>query len=104
MRTLKVYDTYSFKDKDPIIDEMRTAWQDSGYKASWCAKVSGVSGTTINNWFKGKTRSPQNQSACAFMGSLGYERKWVQTDSMLERALKVAKKRKLINGSANKAK
>ncbi len=92
MRTIKVYDTYSFKTKDPIIDEMRTAWQASNKKISTLASTSGVSYGTIQAWFGGKTRSPQTASASAFMGALGYERRWMRTRRALKRAEAATKK------------
>jgi hypothetical protein len=94
MRTIKVYDTYSFKTKDPIIDEMRSAWQASNKKISTLASTSGVSYGTIQAWFGGKTRSPQTASASAFMGALGYERRWIRTHRALKRAEVAAAKKK----------
>jgi hypothetical protein len=89
---MKIYDTYLFRDKDPIVDEMRTAWQRSNKKISTLAVTSGVSYGTIQNWFQGKTRSPQTATASAFMGAMGYERRWVQTQRARKRAEASAKK------------
>jgi len=94
-RTIKVYDSYSFIEKDPIIDQMRTAWEDSGHTYVWCAKVSGLSSGTISNWFGGKTKRPQNAACCAFMGALGFEHRWVKTSEARVLAEKIARKKKL---------
>jgi hypothetical protein len=87
------YDTYNFKDVDPVIDEMRTALDDSGHKASWACGVSRLSTTTVSNWFNNKTRRPQNASISAFMGALGYRRKWIRDREMLAFAEELAQKR-----------
>jgi hypothetical protein len=87
------YDTYKFATVDPVIDEMRTALDDSGHKASWVCGVSRLSTTTASNWFRGKTRRPQNASISAFMGALGYRRKWIRDRDMQTFAEELAEKR-----------
>ena len=52
------YKSYSFTEKDPIIDEVRTVFQDSGKTKQWVEDESGVTSTTLHNWFEGKTRKP----------------------------------------------
>jgi hypothetical protein len=79
---MRVYDTYRFLDKDPEIDRMRTAWQDSGMKLTTIARIANMASATPNSWFGGKTKRPQNASICAFMGALGYERRWIRSDRM----------------------
>jgi hypothetical protein len=79
---MRVYDTYRFIDKDPVIDECRTAWKDSGHRLSYIGHVSRLSSATMSSWFNGKTKRPQNASVSAFMGALGYERRWVKTARM----------------------
>lgn len=54
---LKLYQSYMFRDKDPVIDIMRTAI--NGEKFSAVSERSGVSATTLHNWFHGTTRRPQ---------------------------------------------
>ena len=82
MSTIRIYDTYAFKTKDPVIDEMRTLFQKEGlfskkgFKAvqdKGAAKV-----TTYNNWFNKGTRRPQNATIMATARALGYDRKWVK--------------------------
>ena len=58
-RTLIPYKTYMFKEKDPVIDQMRTIVQDSGMKQTAIHEASGVSTACMNAWFHGATRRPQ---------------------------------------------
>lgn len=57
-RAAKVYGTYMFRDKDPVIDLTRTIVDASGLTYSDIHKTSGVSVTTLSNWFKGPTKRP----------------------------------------------
>jgi transcriptional regulator with XRE-family HTH domain len=72
------YKSYSFKDKDPIIDEIRTVYQESGATYKWVSDASGVTSTTLNNWFKGKTKKPQAATINAVLRALGYKLAVVQ--------------------------
>jgi hypothetical protein len=56
---LKTYKSYLFRDKDPIIDRLRTAVADSGLSMKKLQEISSVSNTTTYNWFNGKTKRPQ---------------------------------------------
>ena len=67
------YKSYSFIDKDPIIDEIRTIYAASGTNYRWIADESGVSISTLVNWFGGKTKRPQAASINAVLRSLGYQ-------------------------------
>lgn len=71
--SFKLYKSYSFKDKDPIIDRMRTIVQNSGESYGSISNMSGVSSTCINNWFNGPTKRPQHASLMAVARALGYE-------------------------------
>ncbi len=91
--SIKIHRTYRFRDKDPVIDEMRTLVQDEGLikKLHIVSQLSGVSTSTLDNWFNGDTISPQNRTICAVTSSLGYERKWEKvTDIVIETELKIA--------------
>jgi hypothetical protein len=92
-RGFLTYDTYHFTNVDPVIDEMRTALDESGHKASWVCGVSRLSISTPMNWFNNKTKRPQNASISAFMGALGYRRKWVKDRELLAHAEELAQKR-----------
>ncbi len=65
------YKSYLFREKDPIIDAMRTAFSDSGKTVAQASNESGVSKTTISNWFHGKTRKPQFCTVSAFVSAVG---------------------------------
>lgn len=67
-----LYRSYLFTDKDPIIDRMRTAFQDSGKTIKEVAQESGLTESTIRNWFYGDTERPQFASIQAFMHALGW--------------------------------
>ena len=56
---LKTYKSYNFRDKDPIIDVLRTARSDAGLSIQDASISSDVSQTTIRNWEMGQTRRPQ---------------------------------------------
>lgn len=56
---LRPYKSYVFRDKDPVIDQIRTIVEDSRKTINQVAIESGVSSSTMYNWFHGKTRRPQ---------------------------------------------
>lgn len=70
---MKIYKSYRFIDKDPIIDRMRTIVQDSGETYTEISNLSGVSAHTLTNWFHGDTKRPQFASLMAVARVLGYE-------------------------------
>lgn len=78
---LGVYKTYSFVNKDPIIDKLRTAFQDeakdAGIKESSVWKTveeqGGPKAATFRNWFRGDTKRPQFAAVAATAIALGYE-------------------------------
>jgi hypothetical protein len=78
---VRVYRTYRFIDKDPVIDELRTIVQDENLmrRLGIVSRLSGVSEAALTNWFKGDTKRPQNASVMAVGTALGYERKFVQS-------------------------
>jgi hypothetical protein len=67
------YKSYNFVDKDPMIDEIRTIWEQSGATYKWINGESGVSTQTIAKWFDGKTRRPQAATMNAVLRSLGFK-------------------------------
>lgn len=77
---LRVYRTYSMIDKDPAIDRIRTIVQDEGLFTNLAAvaDISSVSATTLNNWFHGDTKRPQNATIQAVLSSLGYKTEYVK--------------------------
>ena len=94
MADVKVYRTYRFIDKDPVIDEIRTLVQDEGLmkKLTIVHQLSGVSTSTLENWFNGDTKSPQNRTIMAVTSSLGYKRTWEKDHKIdLDKELRAAK-------------
>jgi len=67
------YKSYSFVDKDPIIDEIRSIVEASGEKYARIEDLSGVSATTMHAWFHGATRRPQAATVNAVLRALGYK-------------------------------
>lgn len=74
---IKPYKTYLFRDKDPVIDELRTIKADGKWKSSTISLKSGVSAGTLTNWFGGKTKRPQSASVEAVGRAMGVMRIWV---------------------------
>lgn len=79
--SLKLYKSYSFKDKDPIIDRLRTVIQDEAATYKEIHENSGVSATTLYNWFSGTTLRPQFASIMAVTRSLGYDLELVKAET-----------------------
>lgn len=69
------YISYNFVDKDPEVDRLRTVVGNTPYAI--VSACSGVSETTLRNWFLGKTRKPQNASIEAVGRAMGMKREWV---------------------------
>lgn len=76
---LALYKSYSFKDKDPVIDEVRTLVADSDKTYQQVHEASGVSVTTLYNWFEGTTKKPQYATVMAVVRALGYEARFVRS-------------------------
>lgn len=76
---LKLYRSYNFVDKDPVIDKIRTLVAREGVDDTDVEKISGVSRQTLYNWFEGQTRRPQYATIAAVTTSLGYTTKFVKT-------------------------
>lgn len=73
MATLNMYKTYAFRNKDPIIDQIRTILADEGLSYLEIQKRSRVAATTMYNWFHGTTRKPQNASIKAVIRACSSE-------------------------------
>ena len=70
---LKPYRTYVFRNKDPIIDKTRTLVADANASYQEISDQSGVSTSTLYNWFHGKTRRPQFATVNAVAMALNHE-------------------------------
>jgi hypothetical protein len=88
---MRTYRTYSFIDKNPVIDKVRTLVQDEGLMTDLGAmhEISGVATTTLRNWFFGDTRNPNHSTVAAIVTSLGYEEQFIKA-----RKIDVAAERK----------
>ena len=86
MAVLRMYRTtgYNWLDKDPIIDKARTVLQDENLfsKLGLVHELSGVATSTLNNWFHGDTKRPNNATVDAVLTSLGYERTIRKTETL----------------------
>lgn len=62
-------------DKDPVIDQIKSIIEDQGLekKHKVVHELSGVSISTLHNWFLGNTKRPQHATIAAVSSSLGYE-------------------------------
>jgi transcriptional regulator with XRE-family HTH domain len=78
--SLKLYKSYNFVDKDPVIDKMRSMVKKEGLKYSRIQELSGVTPTTLYNWFDGKTRRPQYATVIAVARALGYKESFTRKD------------------------
>jgi transcriptional regulator with XRE-family HTH domain len=67
------YKSYSFVDKDPIIDQVRTIIQDSHMMYKDIAEASGVGKDTIRKWLDGGTKKPQAATLNAVLRACGHK-------------------------------
>jgi DNA-binding phage protein len=73
MKTIGTYGSYSFIDKDPIIDKLRTLVKDVNLSYGKIHEESGVSVSTMYNWFHGDTKRPQFATCMAVVRACGYD-------------------------------
>jgi hypothetical protein len=65
------YKSYSFVDKDPVIDSLRSAVSASKLSYRKLHEDSGVAVSTMHNWFHGNTRRPQFATVAAVLRAAG---------------------------------
>ncbi len=71
-----IYRTYRWVDKDPIIGAvMQVVKGEEHLKNNQVHQISGVATATLDNWFSGSTRRPQNSTVTAVTSALGYVRR-----------------------------
>ena len=81
----KMYRTYMFRGQDPVVKELKNILVDK-YGVQFKKELGGIdraggpSRGTLNNWFAGKTRCPQNATIEAAGRALGMKRVWVKKD------------------------
>jgi len=73
-----LYKTYAFKNKDPLIDKLRTIVQDEKVSYQEIRNRSGVTVSTLYAWFHGATKRPQHATAMAVIRALGYDMRIVK--------------------------
>lgn len=69
------YPTYRFRkeEQDPIVDTVQSVLEKHDISFAKAAADSGVSATTLWNWFvKRKTKRPQYATIAAVLGAAGY--------------------------------
>lgn len=81
--SLKLYKSYVFRNKDPVVDELRTLVQDThgSVKSRVLTKIErdgGPSASAMWQWFHGKTKRPQSAAVEACGRALGYKRTWTK--------------------------
>lgn len=69
------YQTYRFsaREKDPIIDQVRTMMDDTGTSVRELSEKTHLSESTVRNWIDGDTRKPQFASISAAVIGMGFE-------------------------------
>lgn len=77
---LRLYASYNFVDKDPVIDKVRTIVAREGVTPSQVQKMSGVTAATLHNWFEGPTKRPQYATIMAVVCALGYRVVFTKTN------------------------
>lgn len=77
------YGSYPYSAQDPAIQQLKDQFDARGESKAGVCKRAGygkkkqVSPSTVNNWFKGKTKEPKNCTVEAFGRALGGRRQWV---------------------------
>lgn len=83
---LKIYRTYNYISKNPVVDKIRTILQDEGMYSKKQRKVlheiSGVGVGTFEGWFEGDTRNPRHETIMATMSALGYEEQFIKAKTI----------------------
>lgn len=98
MAQYSTYGSYVFRDKDPVIDELRTLLEDElgGRLTRRGLRVIEHSGGpkvgTTANWFFGVVRRPANPGVEACGRAAGFRRRWVRDSELKARAGRLLKK------------
>ena len=103
-RTLNLYKSYNFKDKDPIIDKIRTVISDESASYKEIHEASGVSTTTLYQWFDGETRRPQFATIMAVVRALGYDMQIVREEKTARGRIEIIdppRKKPAVQAAAN---
>lgn len=90
----KLHRSYLFKDKDPIIDQLRTLVQDEGLTYSEVAEAAGITVQTLYNWFTGPTKRPQYATVMCVVRGMGYDLLITRSNSVRSAKVIPLKRRK----------
>lgn len=74
MARVHLYRTYRWLDKDPAIDAIKTVVQAEKLKHKAVQDITGVMAGTLDGWFTGGVRKPNNSTLTAVSSGLGYVR------------------------------
>jgi hypothetical protein len=84
---MRLYKSYMFRRKDPVIDELRTIIQDETGDKQLATKTlkaieteGGPTLSCLQGWFRGKTNRPQSATIEACGRAMGYKRTWIKND------------------------
>ena len=74
---------YSWTDKDPELDFVKYAIEDSGMTLEQIERETEknnhkVSRYTLMSWYYGSTKRPQNATMNSVMAAIGWDRPWVR--------------------------
>lgn len=79
---MKTYRAYVFRGADPAIAEVKAILKGTSLKD--VEEEGGPTAGTMRNWFKGKTKRPQNCTLEAAGRALGFERVWRKRNGSAE--------------------
>lgn len=85
--SLKLYRAYNFRDKDPVIDQLRTMAEETygvkvnGKSLRQIENKGGPSVACMRSWFFGTTKRPQNPTTEAAGRAMGFQRVWQKMKS-----------------------
>lgn len=68
---LKIYKSYLFREKDPIIDAVRTLRQTRKFTYIEIEEGGGPKAKTVRNWEHGKVKRPQFATVWASIRAMG---------------------------------
>lgn len=79
---LRLYKSYMFKSKDPVIDELRTIFEDhfgarvNHHNMKEVEENGGPSVSCMVGWWKGETKRPTSATVEAAGRAMGFQRVW----------------------------
>lgn len=79
---IPIYKSYTFRDKDPAIDELRTVVEDhfgervNNKNLRKITEGGGPTAGCMGAWFFGTTKRPQNATLEAAGRAMGFQRVW----------------------------